>query len=296
MSSQTKKKKPLVAFPWFGGKFYHLSWLLPLLPPCDHYCEPFGGSAVVLLNRPVSRIETYNDIYSELSHFFKTLREHRDELLELLRLTPYSREEYELSISSENGAGDVERARRFVIQTCFSINSVHARNNKNAWSYSVNPAAKEYNKNCSNQPSVKFRSTIRRLPAIVERLGLVQFECRPAIEVVKRFDSGATFFYCDPPYVHCTRRDYLSGRANTRPAYENEMENEDHRELAEVLHNIEGRAAISGYACDLYDKELYADWNRFEAPPRKNASSGKIAQEILWTNYKPSMYGPLFKE
>lgn len=51
--------RKLIAFGWYGGKYSHLDWLLPLLPVCHHYCEPFAGSAAVLLNRPPSPIETY---------------------------------------------------------------------------------------------------------------------------------------------------------------------------------------------------------------------------------------------
>ena len=40
-----------IAFGWYGGKYSHLDWLLPQLPPTTHYCEPFGGSAAVLINR-----------------------------------------------------------------------------------------------------------------------------------------------------------------------------------------------------------------------------------------------------
>ena len=56
----------VIAFGWYGGKFSHLKWLLPLLPSCQHYCEPFGGSAAVLLNRAPSPVETYNDIDGEV--------------------------------------------------------------------------------------------------------------------------------------------------------------------------------------------------------------------------------------
>ena len=44
-----------IAFGWYGGKFSHLDWLLPHLPECHHYCEPFSGSAAVLLNKPLAR-------------------------------------------------------------------------------------------------------------------------------------------------------------------------------------------------------------------------------------------------
>lgn len=56
----------VIAFGWYGGKFSHLNWLLPLLPSCHHYCEPFAGSAAVLLNREPSAVETYNDIDGEV--------------------------------------------------------------------------------------------------------------------------------------------------------------------------------------------------------------------------------------
>ena len=51
-----------IVFGWYGGKFSHLDWLLPLLPECHHYCEPFAGSGAVLLNRVPSPVETYNDM------------------------------------------------------------------------------------------------------------------------------------------------------------------------------------------------------------------------------------------
>jgi DNA adenine methylase len=65
-----------IAFGWYGGKFSHLDWLLPLLPACHHYCEPFAGSAAVLLNRPPAPVETYNDLDGEVANFFRVLRDH----------------------------------------------------------------------------------------------------------------------------------------------------------------------------------------------------------------------------
>lgn len=87
-----------IAFGWYGGKFSHLDWLLPLLPKCHHYCEPFAGSAAVILNRPPSPVETYNDIDGEVVNFFRTLRDHHAELVRAIGLTPFSREEYHLAI------------------------------------------------------------------------------------------------------------------------------------------------------------------------------------------------------
>src|SRR3990172_11958576 len=83
-----------IAFGWYGGKFSHLQWLLPLLPHTNHYCEPFGGSAAVLLNREPSPVETYNDVDGEVVNFFRVLREQTDALLEAIGLTPFSRQEF----------------------------------------------------------------------------------------------------------------------------------------------------------------------------------------------------------
>ncbi|MDE3180108.1 MAG: DNA adenine methylase, partial [Acidobacteriota bacterium] len=109
----------LIAFGWYGGKFSHLNWLLPKLPDCHHYCEPFAGSAAVLLNRAPSPVETYNDIDGEVVNFFKVLRNQKGELIEAISLTPFSREEFYRAVSV-NGNGkalsDLERARLFFVR------------------------------------------------------------------------------------------------------------------------------------------------------------------------------------
>ena len=93
----------VIAFGWYGGKFSHLKWLLPLLPSCQHYCEPFGGSAAVLLNRDPSPVETYNDIDGEVVNFFQVLRDEKEALLEAIGLTPFSKAEFEKAISDASG-------------------------------------------------------------------------------------------------------------------------------------------------------------------------------------------------
>ena len=110
----TKKK---IAFGWYGGKYSHLDWLLPLLPETKHYCEPFGGSAAVLVNRKPSPIETYNDIDGDIANFFRVLRNDKEKLLEAIGLTPFSREEFELAIQEPTEPmSDLERARRFFVR------------------------------------------------------------------------------------------------------------------------------------------------------------------------------------
>ncbi len=89
-----RPRAPKISFGWYGGKYSHLDWLLPLLPECHHYCEPFGGSAAVLINREASPVETYNDLDGEVVNFFRVLRKQGGKLVRAIGLTPFSREEF----------------------------------------------------------------------------------------------------------------------------------------------------------------------------------------------------------
>jgi DNA adenine methylase len=117
---------------------------------------------------------------------------------------------------------------------------------------------------------------VEALPEIAQRLLRVQIENRPAIEVVRLYDSESTLFYCDPPYLHETRGD--------AKAYGFEMTRDEHIELAEVLRNCKGKVALSGYRNKLMDK-LFKDWRRYDAPLKQCHSIKKLRQECLWMNY-----------
>lgn len=43
------------------------------------------------------------------------------------------------------------------------------------------------------------------------------------------------------------------------------MTDAEHSELADVLHNVEGKVALSSYDSKLMDA-LYSNWNRIEGP------------------------------
>jgi len=267
--------KRLIAFGWYGGKYSHLDWLLPLLPACHHYCEPFGGSAAVLLNRPPSPVETYNDIDGEVANFFRVLRDESERLIRAIALTPFSREEFALACEIDTSLDPVERARRFYVRARQVRTGLAQSASLGRWA------------NCKNTSRAGMSGVISRwlggiedLPDIALRLLRVQIENRPALEVIRLYDSPATLFYCDPPYVHDTRGD--------DKAYAYEMSDEEHRQLAKVLNTVQGRVAISGYDCDLMN-ELYSPpkWFKNVGLTRTIHSTKDKRTEILWTNYKP---------
>jgi DNA adenine methylase len=122
----------------------------------------------------------------------------------------------------------------------------------------------------------RWLGSVRDLPEIANRLLRVQIESRPALEVIKLYDEKNTFFYCDPPYPHRSRGD--------SKAYLFEMNDEAHRELFSCLKKCKGKAAVSGYRCDLMDT-FYADWRREDAKPKMCHSIKKTRREALWMNY-----------
>lgn len=263
----------LIAFGWYGGKFSHLEWLLPLLPSCHHYCEPFAGSAAILINRPPAPVETYNDLDGEVCNFFRVLRDHKAKLVEAIGLTPFSREEFSIACTPEHDLPDIERARRFYIRARQVRTGLAQTASLGRWA------------NCKNTSRAGMSGVVSRwlggvlaLPEIAERLLRVQIENRPAIDVINLYDSKDTLFYCDPPYVHVTRGD--------SKAYGHEMTDEEHAKLAHALNSAKGKVAISNYDCPLMD-ELYPSkrWHKFTSPEKTIHSTKGKRSEVLWTNY-----------
>lgn len=263
----------VIAFGWYGGKFSHLNWLLPLLPKCHHYCEPFAGSAAVLLNREPSPVETFNDIDGEVANFFRVLRDRRELLIERIGLTPFSREEFYHSVSKNPASfqDGVERARLFYVRARQARTGLAQTASLGRWA------------NCKNTSRAGMSGVVSRwlgavedLPEIALRLLRVQIENRPATEVIRLYDDRDTLFYCDPPYVHTSRTD--------RKAYGYEMSDAEHKELAYCLMRCQGKVAISGYRCQLMD-ELYKGWKRIDAPEKICHSVKKRRSEALWVNF-----------
>lgn len=252
---------------YHGGKWRLAPWIIAHFPPHRVYVEPYGGAASVLLRKPRSYAEVYNDLDGEIVNLFRVLRDPAQarELERLLRLTPFARAEFEQAYLSD---GDpIEQARRAIARSfmgfgsdsLFQVSGFRANSNRSG----TTPAH-----DWAHYPDV--------LPAMVERLRGVVIENRPASEVIRQHDSTTTLHYVDPPYVAQTRS-YLR---QAKYAYRFEMTDDDHRELASVLREAHGMVVISGYPCDLYDNELYPDWQRVERPAF--ADGARRRTEVLW--------------
>ncbi len=276
VKNAARRRKRMIAFGWYGGKFSHLSFILPNLPTDEgHFCDVYGGSAAVIINRNPAPVETYNDLDSELVNFFRVLRDPQisDDLVKAIGLTPFSREELVLACEPPNGADAVERARRFFVRARQTRTGLAQSSSEGRWAHCVLTSRAGMAGAVS-----RWLGSVEGLSEIVQRLQRIQIENAPALEVIQRYDSAETLFYLDPPYVHDSRGDTA--------AYATEMTDDDHRDLADLLHSIKGRAAVSGYQSTLYD-EIFRDWNRIDAAPRIAHSVRTTRQESLWVNYEP---------
>jgi DNA adenine methylase len=120
---------------------------------------------------------------------------------------------------------------------------------------------------------------VERMATAAERLHHVSLERLPAIDLIAKYGADrGVLLYVDPPYLGTTR--------DPRNNYQHEMRSEaDHRELGEALNAAAAAVVISGYASDLYDRELYAGWDRHTiAAVTTNATAGWTRTEVLWSN------------
>ena len=102
-----------------------------------------------------------------------------------------------------------------------------------------------------------------------------------SVDAIRKFDHVEGLIYCDPPYVHAARA------KGSRDIYGMEMTDEDHRELASVLHGCRAKVVLSGYISPLY-QELYGDWRTIDFDLPNNAAGGQSKRrmtERLWMNY-----------
>ena len=268
------------SFRYFGGKQTLARRIAALLPRDDrarHYVEVCGGSGAVLCAiDPPYPAETWNDLDALLVNLFRVLRERTCELTRACRLTPYARDEAALPVDEASCPDDLERARRFLFRThsaLFGHPDAGPRFTTSA------PIAKGLSWN----PRA-WQALARLLPDLAARFEQVQIEHKPAVDLVKLYDSPQAVFYVDPPYVPETRS---SGRR-----YQHEMGRADHVALAARLHRFEGRAVVSGYDSKLY-RRLYHGWRRVVLADRQAAAciGNRVAPaharrlEVVWLNY-----------
>lgn len=253
-------KRPAIRY--YGGKWKLAPWIIEQFPPHDNYLEPCGGGASVLLQKPRSGVELFNDVNDNIVNLFRVLRDHPAELLEKIKLTPWARSEYELAKDPTDCP--VERARRYYCLLWMSISGSEA---KSGW------------RNVKDYGGHNLTLYHDALPDIVNRLQGVQIENKDAIELVKKHSFPNTLIYFDPPYVQSER--------SHKKQYAHEVGEQFHIDAAGALSAHPGYVVVSGYDCELY-RDIFAGWEILHRESLNNSGNKRI--ESLWLNEKVSRY------
>lgn len=260
MEASTEIKRP--ALRYYGGKWKLAPWIISHFPEHKNYVEPCGGAASVLLQKPRSPLETYNDLDGNVVNFFRILRDRPDELIRKIRLTPWARAEYELS--RVPAPDDLERARRFFVMCWQAIGG-----QPSGWRKCI-----DHNQRGSrHQLSWYMVDNITELENVANRFIHVQIENDIAFNVVERYDNPDALIYFDPPYLQETR---TNGQQ-----YLQETDEMFHIQSASYLRLTQGYVIVSGYACPLYT-ELYEQhgWIRKDKEVQTNSGGKRI--ESIW--------------
>ena len=272
---------------YHGGKFRLASRLIEIFPPHHVYTEAFGGGASVLMQKPRAHAEIYNDLDGEVVNVFRVLQNRRKakRLEELLRLTPFAREEFKLSYRP--GPTDVEKARRTIIRSFMGFGSDAISRLKASRagfntriSSTMLTGFRTKSRESGTSPASDWRNFPSCIPLFTERLQGVVIERRDALEVIAKMDREDALHYVDPPYPAAVRRGGI-----TEHNYRHEMTEADHERLAALLRSLKGMVVISSYPGDLYGR-LYQDWRTVEWTGGQFSGTNRSAKrtECVWLN------------
>jgi len=223
-------------------------------------------------------IEILNDADFQIVNVFRQLREHATDLIRLVELTPYAREEFEEAYKRIAAGNRLEQARRFLVASMMTVNGAIGSNGKgvkhSGFSYS-----QSYARSGQEARVNRWNSLPDRLRKVVDRLKHARIEHRDARELFKMFlDRPASLVYLDPPYL--MERDHgYKVDANKK---------EFHEELLKLCSRARCMVLVSGYDNPLYDSFLTKrrGWERTVIETHTRDTKGKdfSRTEVLWKN------------
>jgi DNA adenine methylase len=258
------------ALRWHGGKWLLAPWIISHFPPHRVYVEPYGGAMSVLIRKPRSYAEIYNDLDADVVNLFRVLRgPHASELIHILNLTPFARDEFLAAYIPTNC--NIERARNLVTRSFMGFGS----DGHNG----ARPTGFRANSNRSGTtPTHDWVNFPESLSLVVSRIQGVTIENRDAMQVMAAHDGPETLHYVDPPYVHATR---AKAHNSSMKNYTHEMDDDDHEALLVFLKTLSGAVVLSGYDHPIYESAL-KDWRRETKASLADGARPRI--ETLWIN------------
>lgn len=249
-----------------GGKFNVRHKIIGAFPEHRVYVEVFGGAGHILLNKPPSKIEVYNDLDSNLVNLFEVVRNRFDEFKEKFNGLLYSDELFEKFKGEPMVEGDpVESALRFYYILRASFFGLQ----DSTWGYSRE----------SNHAS-SFWSNFEDLEKIWKRLQKVHVEKADFRKCITRWDSPETVFFVDPPYYGINY-------------YKHGFEEADHEDLWKLLAGAVVGKWVLTYNHHPWVLEKYRGHElRLASAPltmsvQRGLGSGTVYSNLVIMNYSP---------
>jgi DNA adenine methylase len=251
-----------------GGKRQLAPQIIQLLPSCHAYVEVFGGSGAVLLNKPPSPVEIFNDIDGALVNLFMTVRDHPAEFIRAVRSLPYSRTLRDtwrrLFYQGRWPADRFERAVRYY----YLLRSSFFGHIDKGWRFAL-----------KTDEASRLYNCVGEVEQIAQRLAHIHIDHRDFRSCIKTYDRPDTTMYCDPPYYHATP--YRKGI----PPFTEEC----HQDLAKILAKVHGKWLLT-YNDHPRIRELYKGFKISEVVTRLNTDKLATAnrrpfRQLIIRNY-----------
>lgn len=205
---------------WVGGKRQLLSEIVPMIDnKCSTYVEPFvGGGAVLFRLQPQKAV--INDYNQELINVYRTVRDHLDDLIEVLQIhAKKNTSDYYYEVraldreDSFKKMSDIEKAARIIYlnKTCYNglyrVNSLGQFNS---------PYGRYKNPKIVNEPVLRAISKYFNSNEIKILNGDYK-------EALKNLDVNS-FVYLDPPYMPISSSSSFTGYTEGGFGHERQIE------------------------------------------------------------------------
>lgn len=253
---------------WVGGKRNLRKKLISIMPEHMQYTEVFGGAAWVLLDKPKSKLEIFNDINGDLINFYRVIQSKLkcELLINKINMLPKSREIFDsFKTKIESETNEINKALMFyyLLKLTFGGDLINPR----------------YTIPNDGRKNINYDKIPEEFWALHERLKDVYIENKDFEYIITKYDrkDGNVLFYLDPPYLD------TFGYQTKKFTYEN------YKNMKLLLNNINGKFIIT--CNDKFElRELFKDNyiidNQVHYSLSGSSDACKEYGELIITNYK----------
>lgn len=259
-----------------GGKKRMAHKIVELLPPSNHYFEPFAGLAAVMLAHPKRPHELLNDADGRIFTWWRMVRDEPVRLRNYLRATPHARaalSEANDVLADIDAHTEIQVAAAVAATLSMGLHGALPEEGKRTTMFEA-PSIYHATGRLINTSDIHWVRIADELPKLAERMRGVCLESGDGVELVERYAvASECLIYCDPPYAD------TSGYA----------EGCDYERMADACRTAKANIAISGSPGCPWDDLL--GWERVDLTTvRREKGSGHggatgHAKECLWVNY-----------